>query len=113
MAVTHKVILPALSQLSRQFRVVIQGEAPPSESENTMEAVMLNIGKYVPAARGDEVLIANVVAVDEMHRAVKSVKVVQHERGNQVTAVEEQFCVDLVGTLHSMIQIGYLIVAVG
>ncbi len=45
--------------------------------------------KYGAAARGDQVLVAGIIPVNQMDISTKSVYVGKHERRDQITAMEQ------------------------
>lgn len=95
-----------------QFRVVIQGNVVAAYMKIGLLAVMMQVVVNSGAARGNQVLVAGIVPVDEMYRALKAVEVFEHEGRDQVAAVEHNFCAFTVGQMHSPVQVGYMIMTV-
>jgi len=57
-------------------------------------------------------LVAGIVPINEVYRALKCMKVCQHKRRDQIAAVNQQFSAFPVGTTDSTLQIGDMVVAV-
>jgi hypothetical protein len=113
MAVTDKIKAAGTSQVPSQFRIMIAGDAVGVGGESGMGSVVVDIAKGGAASGHDEVLVADVVAVDKVNRALEGMKIGQHEGRDQISAVEQQFGTMVIGQLDGPMQVGNVVVTIG
>ena len=77
-----------------------------------MKTMVLDVIECGGASGSNKMLVASVVAINQMHSAMKCMEIFQHKRRDQVTAVNKQFCAFPVGKTDGPLQVGDMVVAV-
>ena len=78
-----------------------------------MGAMVMDRAAGLAASRGDKMLVATVVAVNEMDLTVKMIEIRQHKRRNEIAAVYQQFRALLIGQRDRTSEMGDVIVGIG
>jgi len=112
--ITDKIEMSRTGQLTGECGIVMAGDAQRGQTDGSMMTPMvMQVAKDCAAACSDQMLVADIVAVNKMNRALKSVQIGQHEGRNQIPAVQQQFRPMLIGHLNSPVQVGNVIMTVG
>ena len=91
MAAADQVKRAGGGEVAGLVRIVADRYAQAAGFETAVGAVVVETREDGGASGGDQVLVAGVVAVDQVDGAVEPVEAGQHERRDQVTAVDEKF----------------------
>jgi len=78
-----------------------------------MGAMVMDRAAGLAASRGDEMLVATVVAVNEMDLTVKIIEMRQHKRRNEIAAVYQQLRALLIGQRDRTSEMRDVIVGIG
>ncbi len=113
MATADHIIPAAGCKAECDFRIMMTPYAQAACFDIHGNAVVADALKYCPAPGGDQVLVTDIVAVNQVNITIKPVQVGEHERRDQVAAVDEQLCSGPVGMGNGPGQVGDVVVTVG
>lgn len=112
MAAADQMVRTGAGQIPGDFGIMVQRDPPALHCQGGVRSMVMEVGKGRAAAGGYQVLVARIVAIDEMDRTIETMQVAQHKWRDQVAAVEQELSLLLIGALHGQMQIGDMVVGV-
>lgn len=112
MPATNQVEIPGTGQLAGSLGIMFDGNPQRSNRKGRKRAVVHDSAPRRATAGGDEMLIACIVAVDQMDLAVELFEIGQHERRDEIPAVEQQLRSLPIGPQDRPPEVGDMVVAV-